>query len=248
MKVKMQYFYQMFKTRIILGISIFCFALMTILVYKAFFENKNSVEVIYTENEVKEEKKNERKEVGVYVDIKGEVRSPGVYFMESGKRIIDVIQEAGGLTKYADTSVNNLSRKVNDEMVIIIYSETEVASFDKTKELENQILEEAMKFEESLENNALLKKEDIDTSSQVKVEPSSNQKNGESEENVEDKISINTASEEELMQLSGIGQAKAKAIITYRNQKGTFQSIEEIINVNGIGNAIFEKIKDHIKI
>ena len=62
------------------------------------------------------------------------------------------------------------------------------------------------------------------------------------------KVSINTASKEELMTLSGIGEAKAGAIIEYREKNGNFASIEDIKNVSGIGDAIFEKIKDNITI
>lgn len=61
-------------------------------------------------------------------------------------------------------------------------------------------------------------------------------------------ININTATLEELMTLSGIGQAKAQAIIDYRNSNGKFKSIEEIKNIDGIKDAIFNKIKDKIKV
>ena len=60
------------------------------------------------------------------------------------------------------------------------------------------------------------------------------------------RININTASKEELMELSGIGEARAQAIIEYRESFGGFGYIEEIMNVSGIKEAAFEKIKDHI--
>lgn len=59
------------------------------------------------------------------------------------------------------------------------------------------------------------------------------------------KISINSASLEELMTLNGIGETKASRIIEYRKEH-SFQSIEEIMNVKGIGPKIFEKIKEQI--
>ena len=61
-------------------------------------------------------------------------------------------------------------------------------------------------------------------------------------------ININTAGTEELMTLSGIGSAKAAAIIEYREKYGLFNSIEDIKNVSGIKDSIFEKIKDHIRV
>lgn len=64
----------------------------------------------------------------------------------------------------------------------------------------------------------------------------------------EGRININTASEEELQTLPGIGQSRAKEIITYRESQGSFSSIEDIRNVSGIGDGIFTKIKDHITV
>ena len=63
--------------------------------------------------------------------------------------------------------------------------------------------------------------------------------------NKKTKISLNTATKEELMTLKGIGESKANLIIEYRNNQ-SFKSIEEIMNIKGIGNKIFEKIKDNL--
>ncbi len=60
------------------------------------------------------------------------------------------------------------------------------------------------------------------------------------------RININTATREELMRLSGIGEARAEDIISYRQEKGYFQTIEDIMKVPGIKNAAFQKIKDDI--
>ncbi len=61
-------------------------------------------------------------------------------------------------------------------------------------------------------------------------------------------ININTASKEELMTLPGIGDAKAESIIRYRNENGYFSSIEDIMNISGIKEGAFEKIKDYITV
>lgn len=62
------------------------------------------------------------------------------------------------------------------------------------------------------------------------------------------KINLNTASENDLQQLPGIGPSKAKAIIEYREEIGRFQSIEQLKNVSGIGDKTFEKLKEYIEI
>ena len=60
-------------------------------------------------------------------------------------------------------------------------------------------------------------------------------------------ININTADEVELMMLKGIGEAKAKAIIEYREAQ-SFETIEDIMKVSGIGEKTFENIKDRITV
>ena len=61
-------------------------------------------------------------------------------------------------------------------------------------------------------------------------------------------VDINTATTEQLKTLNGIGDSKAKSIIEYRDQNGGFKSIEEIKNVTGIGDKMFEKVKDKITV
>ncbi len=65
---------------------------------------------------------------------------------------------------------------------------------------------------------------------------------------VEVKVNINTADENQLMTLPGIGESRAADIIGYRNANGRFERIEDIMKVNGIKNASYEKIKDLIKV
>ncbi len=62
------------------------------------------------------------------------------------------------------------------------------------------------------------------------------------------KINLNKATKEELMTLPGVGEAKAESIIEYRNENGGFKSIEEIMQISGIKEGLFEKIKDLIKV
>ncbi len=62
------------------------------------------------------------------------------------------------------------------------------------------------------------------------------------------KININTATAEELATLEGIGEMKAESLIEYRDNQGHFAKVEDLKNVKGIGDKIFEKIKDQITV
>ncbi len=61
-------------------------------------------------------------------------------------------------------------------------------------------------------------------------------------------VNINTASLQELMTLPGIGQTRAEAILAYRQEQGSFQTIEDIMKVSGIKEGSFEKLKDKITV
>lgn len=80
-------------------------------------------------------------------------------------------------------------------------------------------------------------------SAEVKSSPSS-----EGEEAITSKININTASLNELTLLPGIGEKKAQAIIEYREETGDFKTKDEIKNVKGIGDSIYEKMKRKIEV
>lgn len=61
-------------------------------------------------------------------------------------------------------------------------------------------------------------------------------------------VNINTADKETLMTVPGIGESKAEAIITYRNEHGSFSKVEDLMQISGIKEGVFNKIKDHIKV
>ena len=207
----------------------------TILIYRNFNSNNSSLEniVLNTKKTEKKEELDDKEQEEVYyqVDIKGEVNVPGIYTVKEGSRVIDVIRLAGDLTDKADTSVLNLSKKVTDEMVIIVYNYDEVNSFTETLEKE-KIEQEACLNQNGITNDACIEDNSGDDSSSSVV--------------ISGKISLNTATKEELMMLPGIGDAKADSIIKYREEVGAFQSIEELKEVSGIGDAIFDQIKENI--
>ncbi len=229
-----------------IGGIILCLFLLIGIVY---YDHQSSSEEILLEEiepEKTEPEKEEKEDCLVSVDMKGEVQNPGPYQLKCDSRVQDAILLAGGVTDQADTSVLNLSKKVTDEMVIIVYSIEEVKSFSTIKEQEKQ-KEESCQKQEEVFNDACVQEEN-------KVESSSVVEEKETQSNLENStssleptiISLNQATLEQLMSLSGIGESKAKSIIEYRNQNGGFQSIEEIKNVKGIGEKIFEKIKDYL--
>ncbi|HBI14593.1 MAG TPA: competence protein ComE [Desulfobulbaceae bacterium] len=62
------------------------------------------------------------------------------------------------------------------------------------------------------------------------------------------KVNINSATVAELEALPGVGQAKAEAIVKYREEKGKFKSAEDLKNVQGIGDKLYEKISSEIEV
>ena len=218
-----------------------------------FLSNYNSKEEIVLENEIVEEENKviEEKNCNIKVDIKGEVQKPGLYELKCEDRVLDVINLAGGLTKKADTSVLNLGKKVIDEMVIVVLSHEQINSY---KEEIKKIEEKIEKCGDEIKNDACINNENIyvsENKSDINIENSSTDSNVNDNEIIGDTpvnslVSINKASLEELMTLSGIGKSKAESIIKYRNENGGFKTLEELKNVKGIGDSIFEKIKGNI--
>lgn len=166
---------------------------------------------------------NTKKEIKV--DIKGMVKKPGVYSVNENMNVQDVIDIAGGLKKNATTDNINLSKKIFDQMVIIVLSKS-----DLNKKVNNKT---------ELKNDAII-------SNQISADISLYKSNSES--NLTSKlININTASLDELMMITGVGKSKAEAIISYRETQ-SFKSIDDLKNVSGIGEALFEKIKDQVSV
>ena len=192
----------------------------------------NNKESSPEENEILIEEVTETKEETVqptlvYVDIKGAIQNPGVYEIEENKKVIDVVQLAGGLTEQADTSMVNLAKKVSNEMVIIIYTKDEVQNSNLVNTVIKVVEKECVC--PNIENDSCINDKITDTITGG---------NG--------KVNINTASMDELSKLDGIGESKAQAIIKYREENGNFKTIEDITNVSGIGSSVYEKIKDNI--
>lgn len=213
------------------------FSLMSINCYQVYLlsrEEDNNDIILETEEkeEVVAEKKEEVTEK-VKVDIKGAIKKPGVYELDSNSIINDVIKLAGGLKTNASTKYLNLSKKILDEMVINIYTESEVKKMKEPVDV------------------CEVKDQDLtncDDATIIVTNPDSNKDISNSNKVVDNKVSINDGTKEELMTLSGIGEVKAQAIIDYRNKNGKFSKIEDLMNVSGIGESTYNQIKDNIKL
>lgn len=192
-------------------------------------------EIIINKEPITKEEQEAQKKI-IKIDIKGQVINPGVYELEENSRVIDAINKAGGLTEIANTSLINLSKKLEDSMVIIIYSNEEVEN-SNVKQIETvfKIIEK--------ECNCPVIENDSCINTEITKEES-NEENTNTENKL---VNINTSSKEELMTVSGIGESKADSIIEYR-KTNKFNSIEDIMNVSGIGEKLFEQIKTHITI
>lgn len=231
------------KRIIVISCLVMIFLTMTFIFLKTdkFKTNKVEYESLLEEKEitVSLNEDEEIDKVYYFVDVKGYVNNPGVYSLEKGMRVIDAINKAGGLKKDASTSLLNLSMEITDEMVIVVYSNTEIANLKEIKKEKN---ETDVICTENIINDACICNND------TKV-------NGIGEDNIENSessnnkvININKATLLDLMTLPNIGENKAKSIIEYREKNGLFTKIEDIKNVSGIGDKLFETIKEYLAV
>lgn len=155
-----------------------------------------------------------------YVYVCGAVKEPGVYELEAGARIYEAVDAAGGLTEEADFSSVNQAEKVSDGQMVKILTKEEAEALGETPD-------------------------SVETPDSGSGETAVS---GNAETEQDGRININLASAEELMTLPGIGRAKADSIISYRESSGGFSSIEEIMQVEGIKEGVFNRVKDSIKV
>ena len=158
----------------------------------------------------------------VVVYICGAVKHPGVYKFTAGSRVNDAVNAASGFKKGAARTAINQARVLEDGEQITIPTLKQV----KRKQLSK--ITDGDNFQDKTTDN-----ENTDSSER---------------ESQDTLININTASAGELTSLSGIGQNRADAIIEYRQSNGKFQSIEDIMNIPGIKQGIFNKIKNKISV
>ncbi len=155
----------------------------------------------------------------IVIDVSGEVMVPSVYTLSDGARVYEAVDAAGGLTENADTRNTNLAAILSDGMKLYIPSKKEVE-------------------EEEKQTGETPGSRYINGSTSQSAAASGGSKAG--------LININTANSAELQKLSGVGPVTADKIISYRNEYGEFKAIEELMNVSGIGEKTFAKLKNTI--
>jgi len=166
----------------------------------------------------------------IKVEIKGAVKNVGVYEINDSSRVEDLINISGGLKDNADISTINLSKQLRNEDVVIIYTKEEIEEAKKGSTSIKYIEKECIC--PKINNSACI--EDIINSSDSII-------------NNTGKVNLNTATKEELLTIPNIGESKANLIIEYRNN-APFVTVEDIMNIKGISNGIFEKIKAYITV
>ena len=167
-----------------------------------------------------------KEEKFINVEVKGSVINEGVFKITDELTVNDVLKLAG-LTNNSDTSQINLSKKVYDEMVILVPTKEEIASLSTNKPY--KIIENTCVCPKIINDSCIT----LDVNKDEIVKST--------------KVSLNNGTLEELMTLPGIGESKAKAIIEYRKYN-KFNKLEDIMNIKGIGKSIYEKIKDNISL
>ena len=168
----------------------------------------------------------------IYVDICGAVTSPGVYELPYGSRVFQAIEKAGGYLPEAAASYLNRAKGLSDGQQVYVPTQAEVDS---------------QRIAATQDGSEVTAENSTETASGQK---SAGEDSGEAEtaSSTEQKIDLNTADVSQLTTLTGVGESKALAIIAYREENGPFTSAEDIMNVPGIKEGTYEKIKDKIAI
>ena len=166
----------------------------------------------------------EMQQAMIYVDVCGAVANPGVFQLAAGSRVFQAIEAAGGyLPEAALTCVNRAGVLTDGQQLYILTQE----------EMEQQGLDPAEMAGAS--------------DGQMNGSAGTGQNTGIAAQAQQDnRININTADVTQLTTLTGIGATRAQAIIAYRQENGPFAAIEDIMNVQGIKEGTFAKIKDEI--
>ena len=172
----------------------------------------------------------------IVVHVCGAVADAGVYVLDEGSRVYEAVRAAGGFSEEADEAYVNQAQVLSDGMRLRIPTREET---DASRSVQAAFdIDTGSGFEgtdgEHVVPDVITAPESADK------DPSPEQPSG--------KVNINTADASALCGLTGIGPATAAKIIAYRESNGKFAHIEDIMQVSGIKEKLFAKIKDSITV
>ena len=165
--------------------------------------------------------------IAVYVC--GAVRKPGVFKLAPGSRVVDAVDDAGGLTKDADDEAINLAQPLVDGVKVDVPRKGQRTDPPAGDVSTGSPVTAATHSTHSSHHHS------SGRSSTHKLQPGQT-------------LDINTASESELTQLPGVGPSLARRIVEYRQANGPFTAADDIQNVSGVGPSKFAKMEPFIRI
>jgi len=201
----------------------------------------------YTSDVDKANPRNNKESNKIYVYVCGAVNFPNVCSISSDSRMVEAIEAAGGFADNAAKEYLNLAGRVADGQKIYVPTYDEIDGLIKesggTSSSFLLVPDDYSVASDTIGNKAQksgmndsYSESDPEDNSEVKSEGKSGSK----------LININTADASELTSIPGVGEAKAKKIIDYREENGGFGCIEDIMLISGIKEGMFNKIKDYI--
>jgi len=182
----------------------------------------------------------------IVVHVVGEVNRPGVYRLRPGDRIADAVKAAGGFTSRANVESVNLAALLADGRQIVVAALVQPSPQQETPA---QVIETTptSSVDRSSSGQGLPSPSTAPKQGSPAASPAAPKSDAQPQVAAPaHKISINRAGPEEFQQLPGIGEKMAKRIIYYRHEHGGFSSLEDLLNVKGIGADTFEQIKPYI--
>ena len=211
------------KTKIIITVGAIIIAITVGIYFYKTTKDNSEIEItednLTTNTAVENSNETVEENNTIVVHITGEVNYPGVVVLKEGARVVDAIEAGGGETDEADLSSLNLAYMLSDGEKIYVPNKEETSQESQ----EREYITSAKDDSEQSENGAKSTGTNL-------------------------KININTAKQEELTQITGVGESTAKKIIEYRTQNGKFKSIEDIKNIPGIGDSKFNAMKEEITV
>ena len=185
----------------------------------------------------------------IAVGIQGAIQKPGLYWLEEGTRLQELIDKAGGPLDNAELRYMNIAAILMDGTTVVI-PEKQKVEFNGQR-LSARGSSQPVPSILSAGNAYIANANNTNTTQTASASPvpipASTRKENSKGTNTGGLIDINHASQQELETLPGIGPVLAKSIISYRENQ-PFQSVEELMQVSGIGPKRFEKIRDLVTV